>query len=146
MATLTTPAACGSRASATDARSDTATDCILWEIAAVGCRLEAMDSKITDLCTASHLFRSDFASFHDKVTNLDHRLTEVEGQLAVLPERDSELQFLCAKLTDLEDRSQRDNVRFFGILERKEGTDVRAYPRDLLPELTGLAFSLALEF
>ncbi|KAJ1186916.1 hypothetical protein NDU88_003696 [Pleurodeles waltl] len=90
---------------------------------------------------ASHSIRSDIASFHNKVTNLNHRLTHVEGQLTVLPERDLEIQFLCAKLMDLEDRRQSSNVHFFGIPERKEGTDVRDYLRELLPELTDLAFS-----
>ncbi|KAJ1196149.1 hypothetical protein NDU88_000024 [Pleurodeles waltl] len=47
---------------------------------------------------------------------------------------------------DLEAKSRRDTVIFFSIPERKEGTDVRAYLRDLLPELTDLAFSPALEF
>ncbi|KAJ1144603.1 hypothetical protein NDU88_010901 [Pleurodeles waltl] len=56
---------------------------------------------------------------------------------------DQELQLLRNKLTDLEDRSRRENVRFFGILERKKGTDVRAFLRDCL---TGLVFSPTLEF
>ncbi|KAJ1085909.1 hypothetical protein NDU88_006033 [Pleurodeles waltl] len=119
---------------------------ILQEIAAVGHHLEVMDSKIMDLATAFHSIWSDIASFNNKVTNLDHRLTEVEGQLAVLSERDSELQVLHAKRTDLEDRSRRDNVRFFGIPERQDGTDIRAYLKDLLTELAGLTFSPALEF
>ncbi|KAJ1151767.1 hypothetical protein NDU88_004547 [Pleurodeles waltl] len=98
-----------------DSRSDDATECILQEITAVGHPLQAMDSKTTDLSAASTSIRADIASFQDKVTDLDHRLTTVDGQLATLPDRDSELQFLRAKITDLEDRSRRENVRFFGI-------------------------------
>ncbi|KAJ1151051.1 hypothetical protein NDU88_003838 [Pleurodeles waltl] len=146
MASPTAPAAPSSRASETDTHSDTAMEHILQETAAVGCRLEAMDSKITDPFKASHSIRSVISSFHDKVTNLDHRLTEVEGQLAVRLERDSELQFLCDKLTDLEDRNRRDNVSFFGIPECKVGTDIKAYLREFQSDLTGLAFSPALDF
>ncbi|KAJ1115530.1 hypothetical protein NDU88_003754 [Pleurodeles waltl] len=146
MASPATPMTSGPTASVNDADLDTATERILQEIAAVGHRLEAMDSKIMDLSTVSHSIRSDFASFHEKVTNLDHCLTEVEGQLTVLLECDSELHLFHAKLTDLEDRSQRDNVCFFGVPERKEGTDIRAYLKDLLLELTGPTYSLALEF
>ncbi|KAJ1123472.1 hypothetical protein NDU88_001941 [Pleurodeles waltl] len=145
MASPAAPVAPSSTAPFTDATSDTTMEEILQEIAAVGRRLEAMDSKITYLSTASNVIRSDITSFHDNVTNLHHRITDVEGQLRVLLKRDSELQFLCAKLTDLEDRSRRDNVCFFGIPECKEGTDVRAYLRELLPELTDLAFYPTLE-
>ncbi|KAJ1182088.1 hypothetical protein NDU88_007283 [Pleurodeles waltl] len=112
-----------------------ATECILQEITAVGHRLEAMDMKITDLSTAYTSIRADIASFLDKVTDC---LTTVKGQLAILPERDSELQFLRAKITDLEDRSRRDNVCFFGIPKHKYSTDVTA--------LAGLVFSPPLEF
>ncbi|KAJ1164791.1 hypothetical protein NDU88_005225 [Pleurodeles waltl] len=147
MTSFVTPVDYSPEASANDEQSDAATERILKEIAAVSPRLEAMDSKITDISVASHSIRSDIASFNDKVTNLDHHLTAVESQLAVMPERDSELQFLHAKhFTDLEDRSRRDNVCFFGIPECAEGTDVRAYFKDLLTELMGLTFSTALEF
>ncbi|KAJ1136772.1 hypothetical protein NDU88_003186 [Pleurodeles waltl] len=134
-----------STAVSADSHSDAATECILQEIAAVGLCLEAMDSKITDLSVASNSIRADIASFQDKFTDLDHCLMDVEGQLAMLPECDSELQFLCAKITDLEDRSLRDNIRFFGITEHKDGTDVRAFLRDFLSELTDLIFSPTLE-
>ncbi|KAJ1191521.1 hypothetical protein NDU88_000837 [Pleurodeles waltl] len=45
------------RLPAPDTHSDTAMERILQEIAAVVCRLEAMDSKITDLSTASYSIR-----------------------------------------------------------------------------------------
>ncbi|KAJ1179188.1 hypothetical protein NDU88_004424 [Pleurodeles waltl] len=123
MASPTTPAASGSKASAHDAHSDTATERILQEIAAVGRRLKAMDPNITDLSAASQSIQSDIASFHNKVTYLDHCPTEVESQLAVLPERESELQLLRAKLTDLEDRSRRDNT----VSQRSSIRDHRPY-------------------
>ncbi|KAJ1090703.1 hypothetical protein NDU88_003832 [Pleurodeles waltl] len=119
---------------------------ILQEITAMGRHLEAMDSKISELSAASTSIRANIACFQVKVTDLDHRLTTIEGQLAMLPERDSELQFLRAKITDLEDRSRRDNVCFFGTPENKEGSDARAFLKEFLPELTGLIFSPPLEF
>ncbi|KAJ1193173.1 hypothetical protein NDU88_002478 [Pleurodeles waltl] len=95
-----------STATPTDSRLVDATKRILQEITAVERGLEAMDLKITDLSAASTSIRADIASFQDKVTDLDLRLTTVKGQLATLSELDSELQFLCAKIIDLEDRSQ----------------------------------------
>ncbi|KAJ1197120.1 hypothetical protein NDU88_000982 [Pleurodeles waltl] len=119
---------------------------MLQEITAVARRLEAMDLKISDLSVASTSIRANIVCFQVMVTDLDHRLTTVEDHLAKLPERDSELQFLRSKITDLEDRSRRDNVCFFGILEHKEGSDIRAFLKDFQPELTGLIFSPPLEF
>ncbi|KAJ1143708.1 hypothetical protein NDU88_010013 [Pleurodeles waltl] len=121
-------------------------DRILLVIAAVGCRLEAMDSKISDLTVASTSIRADIAGFRETVTDLDQRLTTVEDQVAALPDHEEELRSLCAKVIDLEDRSRRDNIRLFGNPERKEGSDIKNVVKSLLPELTGLDFSPPLEF
>ncbi|KAJ1109767.1 hypothetical protein NDU88_007126 [Pleurodeles waltl] len=123
-----------------------ATDQILQEITAVERRLEAMDLKIADLSAASVSIRTDRACFSEKVADLDQHLTKVEDHVGTLPEHDAELRSLRERLTDLEDRSRRDNVRFFGIPERKEGTDIKAFLQSLLPELTGLTFSPPLKF
>ncbi|KAJ1191620.1 hypothetical protein NDU88_000936 [Pleurodeles waltl] len=130
----------------TDPRSADTTDLILQEITAVERSWEAMESKISDLFTASTSIRVDLAHFQVTVTDLDHHLTTAEDHLATLPEQDTELQLLQAKITDLEDRSRRDNVHLFGIPEHKEGSDVKAFLKNFLPELTALAFSPPLEF
>ncbi|KAJ1187464.1 hypothetical protein NDU88_004240 [Pleurodeles waltl] len=51
-----------------DSRSDTAMERILQEISAVCHRLEAMDSKITELSADSKSIHADIAGFQDKVT------------------------------------------------------------------------------
>ncbi|KAJ1162264.1 hypothetical protein NDU88_002732 [Pleurodeles waltl] len=48
-----------------------AVDRILQEIAAVGLRLETMDSRISDLTVASSSIRADIAGFRETVNNLD---------------------------------------------------------------------------
>ncbi|KAJ1116541.1 hypothetical protein NDU88_004751 [Pleurodeles waltl] len=105
-----------------------------------------MDLEITDLSAASVSNRTDIACFSEKVADLDQCLTNVEDQIGMLPEHDAELQTIGEKLTDPEDRSPRDNICFFGIPEKKEGNDIKAFLQSLLPELTGLTFSLPLEF
>ncbi|KAJ1180984.1 hypothetical protein NDU88_006195 [Pleurodeles waltl] len=119
---------------------------ILQEITAVGRRLEAMDLKISDLSAASTSIRADIARFQVTVTDFDNHLTTIENQIADLPAQDGEIQSLQIKITDLEDRRRRDNIRFFGIPEHKEGSDVKSFPTNVLPELTGLDFSPPLEF
>ncbi|KAJ1162185.1 hypothetical protein NDU88_002660 [Pleurodeles waltl] len=129
-----------------DTRSDNTIDCILQEITTVGRRLEAIDSKITKLTTKTKSIRADIAGFQDRVMEFDHCLTQVEDRIDAMSDDHQKLQLLQNKLTDLEDRSHRHNVRFFGIPEREEGTDITTFLTDLLSGLTGLAFSPTLEF
>ncbi|KAJ1195735.1 hypothetical protein NDU88_005003 [Pleurodeles waltl] len=129
-----------------DPQAVDATEGILQEIIAAGRHQEAMDIKITDLSAASASIRTDIACFSEKVQDMDQHLTTVEEHNGMVPEHDAELRVLRAKLTDLEDRSRRDNIHFFGILERKEGTNIKAFLKSLLPELTGLTFSPQLDF
>ncbi|KAJ1214745.1 hypothetical protein NDU88_002362 [Pleurodeles waltl] len=105
-----------------------------------------MDSRISELTIASSSIRADIASFRETVNNLDQRLTIMEDHVVALPGQEAELRFLRAKVINLEDRSCRDNVRLFGIPEHKEGSDVKTFFKNLLPELTGLEYSPPLEF
>ncbi|KAJ1210757.1 hypothetical protein NDU88_006119 [Pleurodeles waltl] len=123
-----------------------ATDRILQEIASVGRRQEVMDLKITDLTLASSSIRADIAGFRETVTNLDQRLSTVEDHVAAITDQEEELGSLRAKLTDLEDLSRRDNVRFFGIPEQKEGADIKAFLSSLLTDHFGIEFSPPPEF
>ncbi|KAJ1212991.1 hypothetical protein NDU88_000630 [Pleurodeles waltl] len=110
-----------------------ATDRILQEIAAVGCHLETMDARISDLTIASSSIRADIADFRETVHNLDQRLTSMEEHVAALSGQDAELRSLRTKVTDLEDRSRRDNICLFGIPEHKEGSDIKSFLKTLLP-------------
>ncbi|KAJ1157595.1 hypothetical protein NDU88_010300 [Pleurodeles waltl] len=92
--------------SPTDPLALEATERILQEIASVGRHLEAMDPKITDLTMTSSSIRADIAGFKETADALDQRLTAVEDQVAALPDQETELQSLRAKVTDLEDRSR----------------------------------------
>ncbi|KAJ1200227.1 hypothetical protein NDU88_004053 [Pleurodeles waltl] len=105
-----------------------------------------MDLKTTDLTLASSSIRADIAGFRETVTNLDQRLSTVEDHIAAIPDQEEELRSLRAKLTDLEDRSRRDNVRFFGIPEQKEGSDIKAFLSSLLTDNFGIEFSPPSEF
>ncbi|KAJ1126680.1 hypothetical protein NDU88_005086 [Pleurodeles waltl] len=78
-----------------------AADRILKEIAVVGRRLEAMDSKISGLTVASNSIRADIASFRETVTDLDQRLTMVEDQVSALLDHEAELRSLRAKDKEL---------------------------------------------
>ncbi|KAJ1181450.1 hypothetical protein NDU88_006657 [Pleurodeles waltl] len=129
-----------------DSRPLDSSDRILQEITAVGRRLEVMDLKVTELSAASAFIRMEIACFSEKVVDFDQHLSTVEDHIGMLPGHNAELLSLRDKITDLEDWSRRDNVRFFGIPEKKEGTNINLFPQSLLPELTGLTVSPPLEF
>ncbi|KAJ1180671.1 hypothetical protein NDU88_005889 [Pleurodeles waltl] len=71
---------------------------------------------------------------------LRQRLTTVETQAALVPDRDQELLYLNNKVIDLEDRSRRDNVHFLGFWENMEEADVQSFLKTTLPQVTGLTF------
>ncbi|KAJ1175632.1 hypothetical protein NDU88_000919 [Pleurodeles waltl] len=90
--------------------------------------------------------RLDIAAFQSRVTGLEHRMTTMEDHIHTVLDRDQDLLYLCSKLTDLEDRSRRDNVCFFLFLEHVEGTDTPSFLRAALPKLTDITFDSSLQF
>ncbi|KAJ1175445.1 hypothetical protein NDU88_000733 [Pleurodeles waltl] len=118
-------------------------DRILQEISAVGCRLEGMDSAMVSMAAETKSIRTEIASFQTHVLGLEQRVSKVEAYASSFQDRDQEHLFLHSKLTDLEDRSRRDNG---GFPENIEGEDLHRFLRDTLPRLTGTTFEPPLEF
>ncbi|KAJ1127674.1 hypothetical protein NDU88_006068 [Pleurodeles waltl] len=90
--------------------------------------------------------RLEIAGFQSQVSGLDQRVTTVETQVASWTDRDQELLHLRSKLTDLEDRSRRNNIRLLGFPEGIEGADILSYLRDTLSKLTHITFDPPLGF
>ncbi|KAJ1199167.1 hypothetical protein NDU88_003007 [Pleurodeles waltl] len=129
-----------------DSAQESTMDRILQEISAVARRLEGMDSAMVSLVVETKSIRTEIASFQICVLGLEQRVSKVEVHSSFFQDRDQELLFLRSKLTDLEDRSQRDNVGFIGFPENIEGEDLHRFLRDTLPRLTGITFEPPLEF
>ncbi|KAJ1137711.1 hypothetical protein NDU88_004109 [Pleurodeles waltl] len=129
-----------------DAPEGTTMDRILQEISAVGRRLEGMDSRMISLTEETKSMRLDIAGFQSRVATLEQRVTAVKKQCMITANRDQELLYLRSKVIDHEDRSRRDNVRFLGFPEEIEGVEVQSFLKNILPQLTGLAFDPLLEF
>ncbi|KAJ1172063.1 hypothetical protein NDU88_003915 [Pleurodeles waltl] len=121
-------------------------DRILQEISAVGHKLKGMDSAMVVLAAETKSMRPEIAGFQSQISGLDQRVTTVETQVASWTDRDQELMHFRSKLTDLEDRSRRNNIRLLGFPEGIEGMDMLSYLRDILPKLTDIAFDPPLEF
>ncbi|KAJ1161595.1 hypothetical protein NDU88_002079 [Pleurodeles waltl] len=121
-------------------------DRILQEISAVGRKLEGMDSAMVALTAETRYIRLEIAGFQSQISGLDQRVTTVETQVASWTDSSQELMYLRSKMTDLEDRSRRNNILLSGLPEGIEVTDLITYLRDILPKLTGIAFDPPLEF
>ncbi|KAJ1084943.1 hypothetical protein NDU88_005081 [Pleurodeles waltl] len=131
------PLPCANRAEDTQG---VAMDRILQEISAVSHKLEGMDNTMVALTAEKRSMRLDIAGFQSQISGLNQRGATVETQVASWTDRDLELSHLRSKLTDLEDRSRRNNVRLLGFPEGVEGADIFSYVRDILPKLTDITF------
>ncbi|KAJ1177973.1 hypothetical protein NDU88_003223 [Pleurodeles waltl] len=129
-----------------DKEHSTTMERILQEIATVSRRIEGMDASITSLTLETKSMRSDIAGFQSRVTGLEQRMGSLEAQATASQDRDQDLLYLRSKLTDMEDRSRRDNIRLLGILENEEGTDMQAFLSSTLSKLTSLDCDPPLEF
>ncbi|KAJ1177306.1 hypothetical protein NDU88_002565 [Pleurodeles waltl] len=121
-------------------------DRILQEISAVSRKLEDMENAMVALTAETRSMRLDLAGFQSQMSGLDQRVTTMETKVASWTDRDLELSHLRSKLTDLEDRSCRNNVRLLGFPEGVEGAEIFSYLQDILPKLTGMTFDPPLEF
>ncbi|KAJ1138487.1 hypothetical protein NDU88_004870 [Pleurodeles waltl] len=121
-------------------------DRILLEISAVGRKLEGMDSAMVALTAETRSMHLEIAGFQSQISGLDQQVTTVETQVVSWTYSGQELIYLCSKLTDLEDRSRRNNIHLSGLPEGIEGTDLISYLQDILPKLTGITFNPPLEF
>ncbi|KAJ1110501.1 hypothetical protein NDU88_007852 [Pleurodeles waltl] len=88
----------------------------------------------------------DIAGFQSCVLGLEQWVSLVEAHAASSRDREQELLYLRSKVTGLEDRSRRDNVRFLGFPEAIEGKDMHLFLRETLPKLMGITFDPPLEF
>ncbi|KAJ1141832.1 hypothetical protein NDU88_008160 [Pleurodeles waltl] len=105
-----------------------------------------MDNAMVALTAVTRSLRLELAGFQSQICGLDQRVTTVEAQAASWTNRDQEFLHLHNRLTDLEDRSCRNNIRLLGIPEGTEGADIPSYLRDILPKLTDTTFDPPLEF
>ncbi|KAJ1177479.1 hypothetical protein NDU88_002734 [Pleurodeles waltl] len=105
-----------------------------------------MDNAMVALMAETRSMHLEIAGFQSQISGLDQRVMTVEAQADSWPIKDQELLHLHSRLTDLEDRSRRNNIRFLGIPEGMEGADIPSYLRDMLPKLTNITFDPPLEF
>ncbi|KAJ1132689.1 hypothetical protein NDU88_010993 [Pleurodeles waltl] len=93
---------------------DTTMESILQEITVVSRRMKGVASKISDIMAEIKPIHVEITDFQDRVKRMEQQLAKVKGPLNNLLDRDQEFLYLRDKVTDLEDRSHRGNICFFG--------------------------------
>ncbi|KAJ1199276.1 hypothetical protein NDU88_003114 [Pleurodeles waltl] len=105
----------------TDSAQESIMDRILQVISAVGRRLEGMDSAMVSLTAETKSICMEIASFQTCVLGLEQRVSTVEARASSFQDRDQEVLFLRSKLTNLKDRSRRDNAASSDFLKILRG-------------------------
>ncbi|KAJ1155032.1 hypothetical protein NDU88_007768 [Pleurodeles waltl] len=112
----------------------------ILQITVVSRRIEGMDPSKTSLTLENKSMRSDITGFQSRVTGLEQHMGSLEMPAAASQDRDQDLLYFRSKLTDMEDRSRRDNIPLLGIPENEESTDIQDFLGSTLPKLTSLDF------
>ncbi|KAJ1111264.1 hypothetical protein NDU88_008600, partial [Pleurodeles waltl] len=77
---------------------------------------------------------------------MDDRITNIESRLDSIPESGQDIWYLQQKVTDLEDRGRRNNLRIIGLPEQIKKDNISDFLSTLIPTLTNITFTLPLEF
>ncbi|KAJ1150434.1 hypothetical protein NDU88_003225 [Pleurodeles waltl] len=106
-----------------------------------------MDNTMVGLTAETRSMCLEIAGFQSQVSRLDQRVMTVEAQATSWANRDQELLHLRSMLTDLEDRSRRNNIHILQHSRSSGGDGGRRYPLlPMLPILTDITFDPSLEF
>ncbi|KAJ1130861.1 hypothetical protein NDU88_009206 [Pleurodeles waltl] len=117
----------------TSAHSDTAQDPtmerILQEITALAHRIKGLDTTISTLVAKTKSIHQDIAGFQNRVHGVRTASLICGGPSQFDARKQPELLFLHGKVTDLENRSRKNDDKFWGFLEQLGVTSVTTFLR-----------------
>ncbi|KAJ4923746.1 hypothetical protein JOQ06_014025 [Pogonophryne albipinna] len=103
--------------------------------------LTHIDSKMDPIQSSLSRIHNSLSSLGDQVNLLEQRVGANEDNVHECVARVKQLEkdnsFLMYKVDDLENRSRRSNLRFVGIQESAEGSDIIGFMSRLIPQLLG---------
>uniref|UniRef100_A0A3P8PYG8 L1 transposable element RRM domain-containing protein n=1 Tax=Astatotilapia calliptera TaxID=8154 RepID=A0A3P8PYG8_ASTCA len=110
---------------------------------------ETQESKLNAIQTATRAVEAKLADMVTRISNAESRLDFLEDASRALkenpPATSDEVNALRQKLDDIENRGQRNNLRFAGFPEGCEGSDALAFVRNAIPQLLKVDFPGGLE-
>lgn len=99
-----------------------------------------------DLVSCMHRFNRELRQVEDRVDHIEHKMgefaTTINDLVDASEEKDEDMEWVKAKLADIEDRSRRNNLKIRGIPESVVQADLSTYIntmfKTLLPEATDM--------
>lgn len=98
-------------------------------------KIDNIIKRIDDVAAASDLHASRLTEAETRISGLEDEVTPLKRKVAELARANTELM---AKITDIESRTRRDNIRILNLRESTEGSDPVAYFEKFLPKLLQL--------
>ncbi|KAJ1181788.1 hypothetical protein NDU88_006987 [Pleurodeles waltl] len=77
---------------------------------------------------------------------INSRITDIESHLDKTPDTSHDIWYVQQKMTDIEDRSRRNNLKIIGHLEQIEKDDMLGFVTNLIPTLINITVTVPLEF
>lgn len=100
-----------------------------------------LTTKLEEVKVDISLIRQDMTKLRERVTETETRISRAEDTLYPLQHSQEDLkrqiQQLAQKHDDLENRARRSNLRFIGLPEGSEGTDLATFLEKLLINMYG---------
>uniref|UniRef100_A0A8C2ER77 L1 transposable element RRM domain-containing protein n=1 Tax=Cyprinus carpio TaxID=7962 RepID=A0A8C2ER77_CYPCA len=97
-------------------------------------KMDVIHSRLTSI-------QNSLSTLGDQVNLLEQRVGANEDNVQVCVARIQQMEkdnfYLLDKVDDLENRSRRSNLRFVGVRESSEGSDIAGFMSRLIPQLLG---------
>ena len=98
-----------------------------------------IDAKTTNIQNTLLKIETSLSTLSEQVEEMEGRIAAnediVSDALKRLNKSEKELRYVKDKLDDLEDRSRRNNIRIFNILEKSEGWDATGFLQRIIPQI-----------
>lgn len=98
-------------------------------------KIDTLIKRIDDVAAVSSAHASRLAEAETRISGLEDSMTPLGRKVAEMAKVNAELM---AKITDIESRSRRDNIRILNLRESTEGRDPVAFFEKFLPQLLKL--------
>lgn len=110
-------------------------------LAAIGKLEEDITARFNGLDSKLHLVQTSLTNHATRITDLEGAMTDHDTRITSLERRCEEMiesnTAMKRKLTDLESRSRRSNIKIVGLPEKVEKGNPTHFIADLLPKLLG---------
>lgn len=121
---------------------ETTVNNINTKVASMETKVNALETKVNDIETSCTFINSEFENQKKKLETANIEITNIQQTMRNLEKQTERLlidkEKCNEKITDLESRSMRENLIFYGIAETGNGEDCEALVKTLIQTTMGL--------